>query len=400
MTPPSPYPAELGDRDRHLFVPAIMGAGLLFSIATVVRDTLHSRQGRAPGLDRRLDIAGRATAHHVATGEPPSSGLRPAVRPRVFYLLTGTAALGVAAYVVTGSSYNYLRAAGYVAGVAWLWGAAVVLGTMLTLMGLLSLGMFARWPAPSRAAIRMLIHTPLGRSATTAVEAEVPRMLLAWAGAAAAGATGILVLMAIRPPKFLVTADEKLTSAIAGWQWLSSLPIAWSGAIVPALVIAALVVTSTMRCRVFALSYAAAIIAGWSIFAVLRQVITQPRPATAGWAGVDSFPSGHLVQATLIAGLVPLALVVLIRRRWPAYVLAPSLLIAVVLTALYRIHDGTDWFSDVAAGVLIGATLVVAVYWAVYHPQWHRRCRNCPWIRPISAARARPEPSGAAGPPR
>lgn len=400
MTPPSPCPAELSDRDRHLFVPAIMGAGLLFSIATVVRDTLHSRQGRAPGLDRRLDIAGRATAHHVATGEPPASGLRTAARPRVFYLLTGTATLGVAVYVVIGSSYNYLRAAGYVAGVAWLLGLAVALGTLLTVLGLLSLRMFVSWPTPSRGVIRLLVHTPLGRSSTTAVEAETPRMLLAWAAAAAAAATGILVLMAIRPPDFLVQADAAAVSAVGGWTWLSSLPLAWAGEAMPALVLAVLIGVSTMRCRVCALAYIGAFLGGWTTYIMLKHLINQPRPASVGWVGVDSFPSGHLVQATIIAGLVPLALTVLLRRRWPATVVAPWLVFAVVVTALYRIHIGSHWLSDVVAGVLIGCTFVLTVYWAVHHPQWHRRCRNCPWIRPISAARARSEPSGAAGPPR
>jgi len=129
-------------------------------------------------------------------------------------------------------------------------------------------------------------------------------------------------------------------------------------------------------------------------------VINQPRPESAGWVGVDSFPSGHLVQATIIAGLVPLALAVLLRRRWPAYVVAPGLTLAVVATAMYRIHAGTHWLSDTVAGILIGSTLVLAAYWSLYHPQWHRRCHRCPWLTPISAARARPERSGAAGPPR
>jgi membrane-associated phospholipid phosphatase len=402
MTPPTRFlvPAELGDRERHLFVPAIMGAGLLFSIATVVRDVLHSRQGRAPGLDRRLDVAGRASAHHVATGESPASGLGMAARPRVFYLLTAMAALGFAAYVVVGSSYNYLREAGYVAGVAWLWGVAVLLGALLSVIGLLSLRMFVSWPAPSRGVIRLLVNTPLGRSTASAVEAELPRMLLAWATALAAGATGIVVLMAIRPPQFMVSADAEVTSTLAGWEWLSYLPLDWIGRTEPALVLAVLIGVSTMRCRVFALAYIGAFLGGWTTYVILKNVINQPRPAITGWVGVDSFPSGHLVQATIIAGLVPLALAVLLRRRWPAYFVAPWLALAVVATAMYRIHAGTHWLSDAVAGILVGSTFVLAAYWSLHHRQWHRRCHHCPWLTPISAARARPEPNGAAAPRR
>lgn len=370
--------------DRHLFVPAIMGAGLLFSIAAVVRDMLHSRQGRAPGLDRRLDISGRASARHVATGERPGSALRTAARPRVFYLLTALAALGVAAYVVTGSTYNYLRAAGYVAGVAWLWAASLLLGIVLTVVGLLSLRMYLSWPVPARGVIRLLVHTPLGRSSTTTDEAELPRMLLAWATAAAAVATGIVVLMAIRPPDFLERADVRITSTVVAWDWLSSLPLDWSGKTEPALVLAVLIGVLTMRCRVFALAYVGAFLGGWTTYVILKNVITQPRSASAGWVGVDSFPSGHLVQATIIAGLVPMALVVLFRRWWPAVVAAPLLVLAVAATAVYRIHVGTHWFSDTVAGVLIGCTFVLAAYWALRHPRWHRRCHRCPWTDQVA----------------
>jgi membrane-associated phospholipid phosphatase len=310
------------------------------------------------------------------------------------------AALGFAAYVVIGSSYNYLREAGYVAGVAWLWGVAVVLGALLSVIGLLSLRMFVSWPAPSRGVITLLVHTPLGRSTTTAVEAEVPRMLLAWATALAAGATGIVVLMAIRPPQFLVSADAEVTSALVGWAWLSSLPLDWIGRTEPAVVLAVLIGVSTMRCRVFALAYIGAFLGGWTTYVVLKNVINQPRPAIAGWVGVDSFPSGHLVQATIIAGLVPLALAVLLRRRWPAYVVAPWLMLAVVATAMYRIHAGTHWLSDTVAGILIGSTFVLAAYWSLYHPRWHRKCRRCPWLTPISDPRIPFERSGAAGPRR
>jgi membrane-associated phospholipid phosphatase len=260
--------------------------------------------------------------------------------------------------------------------------------------------MFVSWPAPSRAVIRLLVNTPLGRSTASAVEAELPRMLLAWTTALAAGATGIVVLMAIRPPQFLVSADAEVTSALAGWEWLSSLPLDWIGRTEPALVLAVLIGVSTMRCRVYALAYIGAFLGGWTTYVVLKNVINQPRPAIAGWVGVDSFPSGHLVQATIIAGLVPLALAVLFRRRWPAYFVAPWLALAVVATAMYRIHAGTHWLSDAVAGILIGSTFVLAAYWSLHHRQWHRRCQNCPWLTPISAARARPEPNGAAAPRR
>lgn len=373
-------PFEFGERDRHLFVPAVMGAGLLFSIATVVRDVLHSKQGRAPGLDRRLDVAGRATAQLVSTGERPATALRSAVRPRMFYLLTAMSALGVATYVLIGASYNYFRPAGYASGIGWVWGAAVVLGGMLVFIGVLSLRIFLSWPTPSPAMIRLLIHTPLGRSPATVAGPELPRMLLGWASAATAAATLIVVLMAIRPPAFVTLADSSVAVAVGGWHWLSSLPLAMVGETGLAFALAAIIGISTLRCRVVGIVYIAAVVGGWTTYVIVKKLIEEPHPAVAGLVGVDSFPSGHLVQATIIAGLAPLVLLVLFRRRWPVWLIAPPLALVVAATALYRVHLGTQRLTDVVAGILIGGTFVLVAYWAVHRPHWHRRCRKCPWV--------------------
>lgn len=395
MTSRDPY--GIGATERHIFVPAIMGAGLLFSIATVIRDVLRSRQGRVFGLDRRLDITGRASAHHVLTGEPPEAGLHSAVRPRLFYLLTGATALGVATYIGIGATANYFRSYGYVPGIAWLWMVSLLLTVTLARIGWVSLRIYRTWPVPAAGAYRLIVNTPLGRASAAAGETEVPRLLLGWAAWAAAIASGILVLMVIEPPWFVTAVNSAVTSTVASWNWLAVLPLDLVGKTVPALLLAVVIGVATLRCPVFAVAYITAMVGGWLSYVLLKALVEQPRPAIAGWVGLDSFPSGHLVQATVIAGLLPVALTVLTRRRWPAQVVAPLLALLLVATALYRVHLGTHWLTDVVGGFLIGATFVLLAHWALRHPRWHSRCHGCPWV--VAAVGAQPERPGLFGVP-
>jgi undecaprenyl-diphosphatase len=74
-----------------------------------------------------------------------------------------------------------------------------------------------------------------------------------------------------------------------------------------------------------------------------------------------SFPSGHTLNATVIAGVV--AYLILLRRRTAAgrtltIVAAVVIAIAVGLT---RILLGAHWFTDVLAGWLLGAAWLVIV---------------------------------------
>ena len=86
---------------------------------------------------------------------------------------------------------------------------------------------------------------------------------------------------------------------------------------------------------------------------------SRPRPPSgvlAHWT--DSFPSGHLIQATLIAGLVPMAVLVLFRRRWLAWGAFGVLGYAVAATTAMRLYRGVHWWSDVAGGWGLGAVRV------------------------------------------
>ena len=70
---------------------------------------------------------------------------------------------------------------------------------------------------------------------------------------------------------------------------------------------------SAFRCRVMAMTYPVAFVVGWLMTSAVREIVERPRPTAFG--DFESFPSGHLVQATFVAGLVPLAVGVLLLDR-------------------------------------------------------------------------------------
>jgi undecaprenyl-diphosphatase len=84
-----------------------------------------------------------------------------------------------------------------------------------------------------------------------------------------------------------------------------------------------------------------------------------------GIAGThNSFPSGHMVRAVLVYGLIAFA----VRRLAPpgrARALAlPAAVVIIVLLAFDRLYLEVHWESDVVGGILLGAlALVAATVW-------------------------------------
>lgn len=103
---------------------------------------------------------------------------------------------------------------------------------------------------------------------------------------------------------------------------------------------------------------------------VLKTLVDRPRP-TAGaiedLVATASFPSGHMVRAT-----VGLGLLVLLVGRWRPAWRTPAMLAAalcLVVLGAARVASGEHWPSDVAGGLLLGAAWLGLVDW------WDRRAR-------------------------
>ena len=369
--------------NAHIFVPAIMGAGILISVLTLARDALHTRQWR--GRARRVALEARATAHHVLAGEPANVALRAGVRPRASYLLSGVSSGALALYVGIGATANYLRTGGYVVGIVWLWALSLATTAVLGAVAVACLAAFVRWPELARWQLPLLAHTPLGQRPEPAGAGHGrPPLLLGWAAAGAGAAAAIFTFVVAAAPHRIDGVDGWVARAVEPWGFADALVrLDLFGPNPTYLVFVAVIGLATLRCPPVTLAYLACVAGGLLLDAGLQALVPRDRPPAGPLAGGnDSFPSGHEIQATLIAVFLPLAIVVLWRRRRLAAAAAAVLGVGLVAAAVGTMHAGLHWWSDVLAGALWGGALALAALWALGHRRWHRHCADCPWSAP------------------
>jgi membrane-associated phospholipid phosphatase len=368
------------DVDRFgIFVPAIMSAGLFFSIVTLLRDAVHGR--RHPHRDRRVEIAAAATAGHVMTGASATASLEHVLRPRSAYLLTALTCIGAAMYVVIGAVGNYGRDNGYVSDIAWLLALSVITGFLLLWLGIGAGLLYARYPDTPPWATELLISTPLGQAPDSDRAGSRRRFLLGWS-ATVVGTTFALITLGVGSSRrAFADADERLSDTVRSWEWVDRLEgVHLLGRTEVAVAAALLIGVATLRCLPFAAAYAGAVVASLGATTMVREVIERERPPGTIMTGLeDSYPSGHMVQSVVLAGLVPLALLVLTRSALLARVAGVVLAIAIGLGALVRVQRGLHWPTDVLGGLALGVTIVLVVRWALTRPALHVRCRGCPW---------------------
>ncbi len=369
-------PIEVHDA---VFVPAVMSAGLIFSVATIVRDLLHDR--RRPGRGRRIRVAAMALARHTRTGEPSTVALERTLRPRSTYLLLAATALGAAAYIAVGATLNYTRGGGYVSDIAWLLSLSALTAALFGVAGAIGLALAVSWPHPPGWAASLLVVTPLG-DATGDVARSQRRFLLGWGTIATTTCFGLLSLGIGTTRRSFLRTDRAIADAVADAGWVDDL--AWLdvlGSTEVALALALVVGVATLRCLPFAVVYVGSVVATLGIDAVVKLTVDRPRPpGTALSALTDSYPSGHLAQIVLIAGFVPLAIEVLTDLRWHTHLVGTVLAATVVIAGLGRIERGAHWPSDVAGGVLLGAAVSLLGHWVLESSRWHGRCHDCPWV--------------------
>jgi undecaprenyl-diphosphatase len=117
------------------------------------------------------------------------------------------------------------------------------------------------------------------------------------------------------------------------------------------------------RCRAVALTLAFATLARPLIEFVLKATVDRARPdldrLVAG--NGPSFPSGHVMAAFALWGLLPVVVSLYTRRRalwWASVAVAATLIIGISAS---RVYLGVHWFSDVTGGLVVGAFFLLAV---------------------------------------
>ncbi len=194
----------------------------------------------------------------------------------------------------------------------------------------------------------------------------------------AAIALTVLALFSIYPP-----GDVTLTRAVQAVQ-LPGLDLIsdfiFRVGLSPTFQLIALTIAAVMALRrqhLAALFVVLAAIARGSVV-LLKELVERPRPSpfqvdVTEQAGGVSFPSGHVLGAVLLWGLVYFASEQLIAnrriRRWVQW----SSLALIVLTGFQRVWAGAHWPSDVLAAYLWGGVILFAVV------QVYRFCAGCHW---------------------
>jgi len=204
-----------------------------------------------------------------------------------------------------------------------------------------------------------------------------PRALSAAVVGAAIATMAVVAVVAVGDD-FAKSFDQPITNWLVDIGWIDHLGIFDPfGSTLVTVGLVALIGMSGFRCRVMALTYPAAFVLSWLTVEVLQHTVQRARPS--GYDGLESFPSGHMVQVVFIAGLLPLALGVLFTDRRLVRVSRVLLTAALMATGVFRIHLAKHWPLDVLGGVGIGATIVLFVHWTLEHRGWHRACTSCPW---------------------
>ena len=143
------------------------------------------------------------------------------------------------------------------------------------------------------------------------------------------------------------------------------------GGIELTVVIAAFVGLALFRgLRLLALLPLAVLLIGTGLELLFKQVVFSPAPARAfnrfpaGLPGFNhdlggySYPSGHVLRATIIYGLV-----LYLAERWELFGrdssrLSPVLVLVILLVGFGVVYLGWHWLSDAIGGALLGLTLL------------------------------------------
>ena len=173
-----------------------------------------------------------------------------------------------------------------------------------------------------------------------------------------------LTIAALANPEWLLRIDQPLSDWVRGADGQLWVAKAVTDLGSPTLAVAFGIVGVVFfwsRCRASAITLGALVASALAVDIVLKLIVDRPRPISpAVDTALGSFPSGHVIHAVVIFGLVPFLLWVMTERR--AFLRLGFGLFAVVTlsVAVSRVRLGAHWPSDVVTSLFIGASLLLA----------------------------------------
>jgi membrane-associated phospholipid phosphatase len=117
------------------------------------------------------------------------------------------------------------------------------------------------------------------------------------------------------------------------------------------------------RCRAVGVALLVATFSRPLLEAAIKLLISRDRPdfdRLVQGTGY-SFPSGHVMAAVALWGLMPLVVSLYTRRRWlwwASVVVSGGLILGI---AASRVYLGVHWFSDVTGGLIVGTFFLLGV---------------------------------------
>ena len=379
---PTPILAPVPDAPRDeprlgVFVTGLLGASALFSVVVSITEAVSSARG-IRRTRARASVPATIVAAVVHRGSGAALHAPDGLATPRRYGQVAVAAAALATFLGVVATAEYVASA---TPTRMLW-----LTTGLS--GCLVAGAAARlaWVARTRwpdvpPTVRRATPGPGPHTSARQSWQLMPPLHRRWL--IVLGSTAVvLLLLNVLTPAVLRRVDEPLYDAIGapatdpwGPDWFG-MYFGRPQVVIPA---ALLVALFTVRCRVLALAYPLTIAFGGALNLGIGVLVGKHRPPLGAHAGqTDSFPSGHAIEVTLLLGLVPLAVAVLLRSRRigrVVQVVASGVLVVMLADGL---REGSHWPSDHLGGFAIAMFAVVFVHGLARMPSLHRACTRCP----------------------
>ena len=216
------------------------------------------------------------------------------------------------------------------------------------------------------------------RTRSTAIAVRIRPWTPPWPLLAFAGVLALAAFGSMAP----TTAEVELTRAIQG---ADPAPLRWSAVTMTAigldpwfsLIALASVIAVWWRSRSpsLALFLALAVLLR-AVSPMVKAIVDRPRPTSdlvdvASTLGSPSYPSGHVLGATLLFGFLIYCVERTVPAEGPRRAIQAVLVSLILLMGHARVEMGHHWPTDVIGGWLIGAILLAGLVWG--HRRWEAR---------------------------
>jgi membrane-associated phospholipid phosphatase len=176
--------------------------------------------------------------------------------------------------------------------------------------------------------------------------------------------TVILGAVAAGSPEWLLRFDEPVSEWIrrSGGQLSFAKLVTQLGSPNLAAAVAFVgIVVLWRRCRASAITLGILVASAFAADILLKLIVDRTRPPNPAIdTALGSFPSGHVIHAVVIFGLVPILLWALTNRRVFLQLGFVLFTVVVAAVAVSRVRLGAHWPSDVITSFFIGASLLLA----------------------------------------